>query len=410
MSTENSYKWEFSARFRKGCFGWRSEPAILRIKEAVTEISKIARKDQILGAMGAVLLLEKLSPALERVDSSSGAIGTAVNNAIEKLTPVIAKAPADEKLRHQWLERLWEAVQEDDIPYIEQLTDHWGDLCSTSRTASIWADQLIGTARMAWSSEAGLHGYFKGTSACLSALLKAGKNVELLELLELMPYKTWHYRKWGVRAMSAMGKNDEALQYAEDSCGKNESPFGIARACEEILLSDGLMEDAYRNYAIEANRKTTNLATFRAIAQKYPHKNPREILNDLAANSPGEEGKWFAAAKSAGLYLEALELANRSPCDPKTLTRAARDMAETEPLFAIEAGMTALKWLVAGYGYEVTGEDVRSAYSYTMKAAEVARRKPETFERICTLVAGEVYGERFVTKILELTLGLNQRV
>lgn len=409
MSTENSYKWEFSARFRKGCFGWRSEPAISRIKEAVTEISKIARKDQILGAMGAVLLLEKLSPALERVDSSSGAIGTAVNNAIEKLTPIIAKAPADEKLRHRWLERLWEAVQEDDIPYIEQLTDQWGDLCGTSRTASIWADQLIGTVRMAWSSEPGLSGYFKGTSACLSALLKSGRNEELLELLELMPYKTWYYRQWGVKALSAIGKKDEALQYAEDSRGKNESPFGIARACEEILLSDGLMEDAYRNYAIEANRKTTHLATFRAIAQKYPHKNPREILNDLAASSPGEEGKWFAAAKSAGLYPEALELANRSPCDPKTLTRAARDMAETEPLFAIEAGMTALKWLVAGYGYDVTSDDVTSAYSYTIKAAETALCKPETLERIRTLVAGEVYGERFVTKILGPTLGLNQR-
>ena len=84
-------------------------------------------------------------------------------------------------------------------------------------------------------------------------------------------------------------------------------------------------------------------------------------------------------------------------------------MAETEPLFAIEAGMTALKWLVAGYGYEVTGDDVRSAYSNTMKAAETARRVPETFERICTMVAGEVYGERFVSKILGLTLGLNQR-
>ena len=118
------------------------------------------------------------------------------------------------------------------------------------------------------------------------------------------------------------------------------------------------MEEAYRRYAIEANRKTTNLATFRAIVQKYPNKNPRGILNDLATNSPGEAGKWFAAAKSAGLYLEALELANRSPCDPKTLTRAARDLAENEPLFAIEAGMTALKWLVAGYGYDVTGADV----------------------------------------------------
>lgn len=409
MSAENTHKWEFSARFRRGCFGWRSEPAITRIKETVAEISKVARKDQILAATGAVLFLEKLSPALERIDSSSGSIGTAVNNAIEKLTAIISKAPSDDKLRHLWLERLWEAVQEDNIPYIEQLTDQWGDLCGTSMNASMWADKLIDTVRMAWSSDPGLRGYFKGTSACLSALCKAGRNEELLELLKLMPYKTWHYRKWGVKALSAMGKRDEALQYAEDSGGKNESHFEIARACEEILLSAGSIEEAYHRYAVEANRKATNLATFRAIVQKYPNKNPRDILTDLAASSPGEEGKWFAAAKSAGFYPEALELANRSPCDPKTLTRAVRDMAETEPLFALEAGITALKWLVAGYGYEVTGDDVRSAYSHTMKAAEVAQLKNETFERIRTLVADEVYGERFVTKILGLTLGLSRR-
>jgi len=44
-----------------------------------------------------------------------------------------------------------------------------------------------------------------------------------------------------------------------------------------------------------------------------------------------------------------------------------------------------------------------------MKAAEIAQRKSETYERIRMLVAGEVYGERFVSKILGLTLGLNQR-
>jgi len=38
-------------------------------------------------AEGSVLLLEKLSPALERVDSSSGSIGNAVNKAIEALVP-----------------------------------------------------------------------------------------------------------------------------------------------------------------------------------------------------------------------------------------------------------------------------------------------------------------------------------
>jgi len=51
-----------------------------------------------------------------------------------------------------------------------------------------------------------------------------------------------------------------------------------------------------------------------------------------------------------------------------------------------------------------------SAYSYTMKAAEAGERKSETFERIRVLVAGETSGDRFVTKVLGRTLGLNLRV
>jgi len=212
MSSANLPKWEFSARFRKGCFGWRSEPAISRIKEAVTEICKVARKDQILGATGAVLFLEKLAPALEHIDSSSGAIGTAVNNAIDKLAPVIGKAPADDTLRQRWLERLWEAIQEDQMPYIEELADRWGDLCATPRIASLWADELLGTVRTVWSLEPGMSSYFKGTSACLSALFAAGRFEELLELLGQTPYKMWRYRKWGVQALVKQGKKAEALQ------------------------------------------------------------------------------------------------------------------------------------------------------------------------------------------------------
>jgi len=109
------HKWTFRARFRRSAFGWRSQPAIKRIKEAVAEIKKAARKDPILGAEGAILLLEKLSPALEQVDSSSGAIGTAVNNAIDAMASVIAKAPADDELRDKWLERLWDAITGMDV-------------------------------------------------------------------------------------------------------------------------------------------------------------------------------------------------------------------------------------------------------------------------------------------------------
>ena len=135
-----SHKWEFQARFRRHAFGWRSQPAIVRIKQAVSEIKKAARRDPVLAGDGAVLLLERISPALENVDSSSGAIGTAVNHAIAQLVPIIVDAPADARTRQRWLERLWEAYEADQIPYIEQLGDHWGELCASKHLAAAWAE------------------------------------------------------------------------------------------------------------------------------------------------------------------------------------------------------------------------------------------------------------------------------
>ena len=403
-----THKWTFRTRFRKRAFGWRSQPAIKRVKEAVAEIKKVARKDPILGAEGAVLFFEKVSPALEQVDSSSGAIGTAVNHAIETLVPIVTEVQVSGDLRTRWLERLWQAVQEDEIPYIELLSDYWGELCATPDRASQWADELIGGVRMAWNPNPDLRGYFNGTTACLSSLLKAGRNEEILELLALAPFKFWPYQKWGVTALVAMGRKADAVRYAEDSRGLNDSPILIAQVCEEILLSSGMAEEAYERYAIEANQKTTYLATFRAVVKKYPHKEERRILEELVASTPGDEGKWFAAAKSVGLYDAAIELANRTPCDPRTLTRAARDMEAAEPSFAVEAGAAALRWLVEGYGYEITGVDVRAAYNHTLKAAENAGCETETFERIRALVASETFGERFVNKILGRELDLNQ--
>jgi tetratricopeptide (TPR) repeat protein len=400
MAKPNAHRWEFRARFRRHAFGWKSQPAIKRIKEAVSEIKKVARKDKMLAAEGAVLFLEKVSPALERVDSSSGAIGTAVDNAIVALVEIIAVAPADEKMRDAWLERLWEAYQDDGIPYIERLGDYWGELCVSKETATRWADQLMGICKRAWNPDPNLRGFFKGTTNCLSALHAAQRYDELLELLELAPYKSWHYRQYGVKALAALGKKAEAIRYAEEGRGLNDSPIAIARACEEILLSAGLADEAYERYGLLANQAGTYTAWFRATAKKYPHKKPTQILHDLVGETPGEEGKWFAAAKDAKLFDEAIALANRTPCSPQTLTRAARDFEEKKPEFAIEAGMAALRWLVEGYGYEITSLDVLNAYSYTMKAAENAGCAEQTGQRIHELVARESSSERFVTKVL----------
>ena len=98
--------------------------------------------------------------------------------------------------------------------------------------------------------------------------------------------------------------------------------------------------------------------SYRAIAKKYKKVKPADILNDLVASMPGREGKWYTAAKSVGLYDEAIELVNRTPCSHSTLIRAARDFCEKNPRFAMESGLAALKWLAAGYGYEVTVIDI----------------------------------------------------
>ena len=70
MSTASAHSWTFRTRFRTSAFGWRSDLPIKRIKEAVSEIKTVARKDQVLAAEGAVIFLEKVSGALEQVDSS----------------------------------------------------------------------------------------------------------------------------------------------------------------------------------------------------------------------------------------------------------------------------------------------------------------------------------------------------
>lgn len=368
----SAHKWQFAARFRRHAFGWRSDTPITRIKEALAEIKQVGRKEPVLAAEGAIILLEKLSPALEQVDSSSGALGSAVNKAIGTLVSIIAEAEVEPRIRQCWLGRLWRALQGDDMPYIEMLGDYWGELCVTPELASTWADELLPEVERGWSPQSTGHGYFKGTGACFASLYTAGRYEDVLALLEKARFKWWHDRRWGVKALAAMGKKAEAIRYAETSRGDNDPGWQIAQACEEILLSSGLADDAYRRYAMEANQSTTHLATFRAIARKYPHKPQEAILRDLVASTPGAEGKWFAAAKGAGMLEVATELATRSPTDPRTLIRAARDFAEKQPNFALASGLAALHWISLGHGYEITGMDILDAYAAALQAAATA--------------------------------------
>jgi hypothetical protein len=398
------HKWEFKARFRAGAFGWKSQPAITRVRQAVAEITKVARKEPVLAAEGAIQFLERVSEALAQVDSSSGAIGSAVNHAVAELAAIIGAAQVDAPTRRDWLERLWLAYVNDQIPYIESLGDHWGEVCASKEIASAWADRLVGGLRENWTTRE--RNYYKGTPNCLGAMIAAERYGEVMDLLELAPYKMWNHCQFGVKALVAQGKIVEAIRYAEEGRGLNDGWDIVAAVCEDLLLSAGMVEEAYQRYGVSANRAGTYLATFRAVAKKYPRKGAAEILADLVKSTPGDEGKWFAAAKEAGLFDEALALAGRTPCDPRTLTRAARDYAEKQSAFAVGAGLLALHWLVEGYGYEITGADVLAAYTSTLAAAKMQGAEVETKARIRRMVAAETYGKRFVTKILGRELQL----
>lgn len=374
---EKAHAWAFRPRFRKGAFGWKSQPAIQRVKEAVTEIKKMSRTDPILAAEGAILFLEKVSNALEQVDSSSGAIGSAVNKAVAELCQIIGAAPAPPALRSAWMDRLWQAQQSDEIPYIECLGEGWGTACGSPEVASAWADIFLPGTRACFTRVRS--GYYQGCANCLSSLLAAGRYAELLELLKSAP-DYMNPGHWRMEALLASGQNDD------DS--------------EAGLLRQGRSLEAYQRFGLVSNQKSTNLATFRAIKKKYPEIPPEQILRDLAALNPEGAGKWFAAAKDAGLWELALDLAARSPCDPKTLNRAAADFEFSNPEFALGSALLSLHWLVEGYGYEITSVEVMVAYFAAIKLGKELGREAEVKGQVDTLLARERRGG-FVGKVLK---------
>jgi hypothetical protein len=110
------------------------------------------------------------------------------------------------------------------------------------------------------------------------------------------------------------------------------------------------------------------------------------VLADLAASS-GEPGRWFAAAKDAGLLDLALEFARSGRTDPRTLSRASRDMLGKDARFSLEAGKLATRLIVEGYGYEMTGLDALDACRHFLAAARVLGIASQARAEILGLVA-----------------------
>jgi len=106
----------------------------------------------------------------------------------------------------------------------------------------------------------------------------------------------------------------------------------------------------------------------------------------LIASTPGEEGKWFATAKSLAYFELAATLADESPVNIETLNRAARDFVEKNPAFALDVALASLKWLAAGQFYEITGLDVYNSVRYALDASERVGCREKSIQRIESLV------------------------
>ena len=366
-----SRKWQFKARMRARAYNWRGTAlATTRLKEAVSEIKAAAKTDPVAAGDGAVSLMERLWPALQDIDSSSGALGSAVNRTLDELIPILIAAPADQKIRGQWLERLFQAVQDDGVQYLSPVEERWGEIAQYSELINDYADRLLGLLRRAWADHKSFD-YVHGTDICLSCLLEAGRYDELLDLLSTPRVKSWSWRRFGAEALKRQGLWEGAIAYAEGSRSKTNPGFdenSIDRFGERILIEKGRSDEAYQRYGLRAAGGTTNLAIYRSLVRAYPGRDRRQILLDLIAMR-GDKGKWFAAAKDAGFLDIAIECASTHGADPSTLVRAARDFCAKDPKFAATVALRALTSLLAGGGYDPGVSEADAATTHLMAAA-----------------------------------------
>ncbi len=364
-------KWQFKAKFRTNAYGWSgSSLAITRLKEAATEIRSVAKSDPVLAGDGVVSLAERIWSSFQGIDSSSGALGSAVFRTLNELIPILIAAPADRGTRSKWLARLFEAIQNDGVDYLSPLEERWGEIAQYPDLMDEYTDLMFEMVRRAWADHQNFS-YVTGTSICLSCLLERGRYDELQELLATHRVKFWPDHRFGAEALVRQGLWEAAIAFAEAARSKTNPGYyelSIDRFCEALLIEQGRSDEAYQSYGLRAANGTTNLAVYRALIRAYPDRDRRRMLLDLI-ETRGDKGKWFAAAKDAGFFDIAIECAAAYGADPSTLLRAARDFLGKEPKFAATVALLALSSFLNGGGYDPRPAEAADAVKYLLVAS-----------------------------------------
>jgi len=377
MAHKPYHKWAFKPGMRAGAFGWRgSAKAIERLKSASTEIRAVRRTDPVAAAEGVIALAERIWPAFQHIDTSSGALGGAVRRTQEQLLPILVEAPADEPTRAVWLERLRRAILDDGVDYLAPISDRFGEIAAFPALQNAHADRDLDLVRAAWSDHAGFS-HVPTATLTLSCLLEAGRHAELLALLAEKKTRLWFNEKFAAEALLRQGREGDALARAMALMEGDRQPWGhheIIRFCENILLRQDKADDPYRRFGLPSVSGNTWLAMWRDLVKRYPDRDPRGILEDLIALH-GRKGKWFAAAKTAGYLDIALDCASDPEAAPATLIRAARDFADKNPAFAAQVALHAIAHLLAGRGFDAIPLDIDEAINHFMAASRQIDRR-----------------------------------
>lgn len=411
MAGKATHKWAFKPGMRAGAYSWKSSAkAIERLKTASSEIRAVGKVDPVTAAEGVIALAQRIWPAFEHIDTSSGALGTAVRRTLEELLPILIEAPADEKTRAKWLEQLREAIEDDGVDYLAPIAHCFGQIAAYPALMNLHADRDLDMIEAAWSDHERFIHVTTG-SLTLSCLLEAGRHDELLALLACKKTHLWFDEKFGAEALLRQGREDDALAYAEALLQGDRRPWGyqdIAQFCERILVAQGREEEAYRRFGLPSVSGNTYLAMWRDLVKRYPDLDARRILEDLI-ETQGSKGKWFAAAKTAKYLDIALDCAAQPDAAPATLIRAARDFVIKEPTFAAQVGLHAIGHLLAGRGYDPSPLDIDEAVTHGMAASARIGQGERVLHELHRLAAnaatGVIMSARLKSRIADIERG-----
>ncbi|MHB0981091.1 MAG: hypothetical protein ACYC5Q_13670 [Thermoleophilia bacterium] len=364
------HSWTFTRHFRAHAYGWKaSRLAAKRLREAVTEIRAVARKDPGLGMEGAVVLLERFVGAVCGVDDSWGILGTGFSRELGRLEPVLSALGVDADTRLSLLRRVLAAWHADEYGYLAVLPDVFPRFVAGADEARILVVEFerraeahdrrseeIQAQEAGWSYAATVERVARDAYRRMATELELGF-LEPDRALELALVHDFH--DGGVtlaRTLLSRGRVDDARAVLEAGAASPHSAPDPRQMWFELLAEAGEDEAAYIAGAhwLAAN---VSLERFRKVCKGLPGvERPRLARDAMALTPESEKGRWFATLNTLALHEMAGEVARDHAVNPETALRAAVRYGATQPAPAFES------YVAAARGFASWGEPKNDHY------------------------------------------------